>query len=154
MKILVIEDDKKTSEFLLKALKEAGYTTILASDGRTGLMTARTETFDLAIIDLMLPLVDGFTIIESIRREQISENIGDLHFRLQKAFVIKQTHRGHGEGLGHGIAVAAGIGGHMALQPDVALPVAFRDEIYIQTGLQRPVVVTDLCQRHSGDLLV
>ena len=58
MKILVIEDDKKTADFLLKALKEAGYTTIHASDGRSGLMTAKTETFDLAIIDLMLPLVD------------------------------------------------------------------------------------------------
>ena len=40
MKILVIEDDKKTADFLLKALKEAGYTTIHATDGRTGLMTA------------------------------------------------------------------------------------------------------------------
>ena len=72
MRILVIEDDKKTADFLLKALKEAGYSTIYASDGRTGLMTAKVETFDLAIIDLMLPLVDGFTVIENIRQAQIA----------------------------------------------------------------------------------
>ena len=72
MKILVIEDDKKTADFLLKALKEAGYTTIYASEGRTGLMLAKTETFDLGIIDIMLPLVDGFTIIENIRQANIA----------------------------------------------------------------------------------
>ena len=72
MKILVIEDDKKTADFLLKALKEAGYTTIHAADGRTGLLAAKTESFDLAIIDLMLPLIDGFTVIENIRQAKIT----------------------------------------------------------------------------------
>ena len=59
MKILVIEDDKKTADFLLKALKESGYTTIYAADGRTGLMTAKTETFDLVIIQDRLAFVPG-----------------------------------------------------------------------------------------------
>ena len=53
MKILVIEDDKKTADFLLKALKEAGYTTIYAADGLNGLGLAQTEPFDLGIIDIM-----------------------------------------------------------------------------------------------------
>ena len=86
MKILVIEDDKKTADFLLKALKEAGYTTIYASDGRIGLMTAKTEVFDLAIIDLMLPLVDGFTVIENIRQAHIAVPIIILS---AKNFLVK-----------------------------------------------------------------
>ena len=68
MKILLIEDDRKTADFLLKALQEAGYTTIYASDGQAGLELAKTESFDLGIVDIMLPVIDGFTVIESIRK--------------------------------------------------------------------------------------
>lgn len=94
MKILVIEDDKKTADFLLKALKEAGYTTIHAADGRTGLMTAKTETFDLAIIDLMLPLVDGFTVIENIRQAQIPVPIIILSARNSIDDKVRGLHSG------------------------------------------------------------
>lgn len=68
MKILVIEDDRKTADFLLKALNEAGYTTIYASDGEAGLALAKTESFDLGIIDIMLPIIDGFSVIEAVRQ--------------------------------------------------------------------------------------
>ncbi len=94
MKILVIEDDKKTADFLLKALKESGYTTIYASEGRTGLMTAKTETFDLAIIDLMLPLVDGFTVIENIRRAQIQVPIIILSAKNSLEDKVRGLHSG------------------------------------------------------------
>lgn len=94
MKILVIEDDKKTADFLLKALKEAGYTTIHASDGRSGLMTAKTETFDLAIIDLMLPLVDGFTVIEKLRQAQISAPIIILSAKNSLEDKVRGLHSG------------------------------------------------------------
>jgi DNA-binding response OmpR family regulator len=94
MKILVIEDDKKTADFLLKALKEAGYTTIHAADGRTGLMTAKTETFDLAIIDLMLPLVDGFTVIENIRQARIPVPIIILSARNSIDDKVRGLHSG------------------------------------------------------------
>ncbi len=72
MKILLIEDDKKTADFLLKALREAGYTTIYAKDGQDGLMKAKTEAFDLGIVDIMLPIIDGFTVIENIRKAKIT----------------------------------------------------------------------------------
>ena len=72
MKILLIEDDRKTAEFLLKALQEAGYTTLYAADGQAGLEMAKAETFALGIIDIMLPLIDGFTVIESIRNSGIT----------------------------------------------------------------------------------
>ena len=94
MKILVIEDDKKTADFLLKALKEAGYTTIHASDGRSGLMIAKTETFDLAIIDLMLPLVDGFTVIEKLRQAQISAPIIILSAKNSLEDKVRGLHSG------------------------------------------------------------
>ena len=94
MKILVIEDDKKTADFLLKALKEAGYTTIHATDGRTGLMTAKTETIDLAIIDLMLPLIDGFTVIENIRQAQITVPIIILSARNSLDDKVRGLHSG------------------------------------------------------------
>ena len=72
MKILLIEDDRKTAEFLLKALQEAGYTTLYAADGQAGLEMAKTETFDLGIIDIMAsgPIpsweIDGETVSDFI----------------------------------------------------------------------------------------
>lgn len=68
MKILLVEDDRKTADFLLRVLREAGYHPSCARDGRAGLELAQTEPFDLAIVDVMLPLVDGFTVIENIRK--------------------------------------------------------------------------------------
>lgn len=60
MKILLIEDDARTAAFILKGLKQAGFTTVHAEDGKTGLFKAKTEEFDLAVIDIMLPVMDGF----------------------------------------------------------------------------------------------
>ncbi len=71
MKIILIEDDRKIAEFILKGLQEVGYTTTHVSDGQAALSKLRTEVFDLAIIDLMLPLVDGFTVIEKMRAAKI-----------------------------------------------------------------------------------
>ena len=67
MKILLIEDDAKTAEYVKQGLKQCGYVTEVASDGATGLLRAETEDFDLAIIDIMLPKIDGFTVIQKIR---------------------------------------------------------------------------------------
>lgn len=67
MRILLIEDDARTAEFILKGLAQSGYTTIHASDGADGLFKARHENCDLAIIDIMLPKMDGFTVIEKLR---------------------------------------------------------------------------------------
>ena len=72
MKILLIEDDHKTADFLLKALTEAGYTPLYAADGAAGLELAKSEPFDLGIVDIMLPVIDGFTVIESIRKANIT----------------------------------------------------------------------------------
>ena len=75
MKILLIEDDARTAAFILKGLKQAGFTTVHAEDGKTGLFKAKTEEFDLAVIDIMLPVMDGFSVIEKIRAAKITTPI-------------------------------------------------------------------------------
>ncbi len=72
MRILLIEDDSKTASFIFKGLKEAGFAVDHASDGESGLHMALGEPYDAAIIDLMLPKMDGLTLIETLRRNKIN----------------------------------------------------------------------------------
>ena len=72
MRILVIEDDEKIGSFIRKGLREAGLTVDLAADGRKGLTLFLDNTYDTAVVDIMLPSMDGLTIIETIRNRGIS----------------------------------------------------------------------------------
>jgi len=72
MRVLLIEDDLKTASFILKGLKEAGFAVDHATDGETGLQLAETEPYDAAIVDLMLPKIDGLSLIETLRRQKIN----------------------------------------------------------------------------------
>jgi two-component system copper resistance phosphate regulon response regulator CusR len=67
MRILLIEDEKKTSAFLAKGLREAGFEVETALDGETGLQLARSSRFDLLIVDVMLPKKDGWDVVVEIR---------------------------------------------------------------------------------------
>jgi two-component system, OmpR family, copper resistance phosphate regulon response regulator CusR len=71
MRILVIEDGKKTAAFLAKGLREAGFVVDLAPDGETGLALARGSRFDLIIVDIMLPNKDGWQVVAELRRDEI-----------------------------------------------------------------------------------
>ncbi len=71
MRLLLIEDDVKIASFIIKGLKAEGFAVDHASDGENGLHLALTEPYDLAIIDIMLPQMDGFAIIAALRREKI-----------------------------------------------------------------------------------
>lgn len=71
MRILVVEDDDVVSGFLKRGLNEAGHTLLVARDGVDGLDFAINEKFDLAIIDLMLPSMDGLTVIERMRQQGV-----------------------------------------------------------------------------------
>lgn len=71
MRVLVIEDDPKIASFLEKGLKEAGFAVDVASDGVEGLHLATYEPYDAAIVDLMLPELDGLTVIERLRDKRI-----------------------------------------------------------------------------------
>src|SRR5512141_3169082 len=71
MRILVIEDEKKTAAFLAKGLREAGFAVDVAIDGETGLKQARTTKFDLLIVDIMLPHKDGWDVVAELRRDEV-----------------------------------------------------------------------------------
>ena len=71
MRILVIEDEKKTAAFLAKGLREAGFVVDLARDGETGLERARAIRLDLLIVDVMLPNKDGWEVVAELRRDGI-----------------------------------------------------------------------------------
>ena len=68
MKILIIEDEPKTGKFLKKGLTEAGFVTDVAADGRDGLHLALTENYDLVVLDVMLPGIDGWEVLREMRR--------------------------------------------------------------------------------------
>ncbi len=72
MRLLLVEDDIKTAAFVLKGLKETGYAVDHVSDGESGLHMAVSEPYDAAIIDVMLPKLDGLTLIEQLRTKKIT----------------------------------------------------------------------------------
>jgi two-component system OmpR family response regulator len=72
MRILLVEDDKKIALFVKTGLKEAGFAVDHVVDGEDGLHLALTEPYDSAVIDLMLPTVDGLTIIKEMRDHDIN----------------------------------------------------------------------------------
>ena len=71
MRILLVEDDEKIASFINKGLKAEGYAVDHALDGERGLHLALTQPYDTAIIDIMLPKLDGLSLIERIRNEKI-----------------------------------------------------------------------------------
>jgi two-component system OmpR family response regulator len=72
MRLLLVEDDLKIASFVLKGLKESGFAVDHAADGEDGLHLALNEPYDAAIIDIMLPKLDGLTLIEEIRRQKVN----------------------------------------------------------------------------------
>ena len=67
MRVLVVEDDRETANFLQKALKESGHSADLAGDGESGLALAEEGDYDILIVDRMLPRLDGLTMIKELR---------------------------------------------------------------------------------------
>ena len=67
MKLLVVEDEPKTGEYLRRGLTEAGFVVDLARDGQDGLHLAMTGNYDLAVLDVMLPGLDGLSILKALR---------------------------------------------------------------------------------------
>ena len=72
MRILLIEDDLKLASFILKGFKEAGFAVDHCDDGEDGLHMALSEPYDAAIVDIMLPKLDGFSIIDELRKRKIT----------------------------------------------------------------------------------
>ena len=72
MKILVVEDETKTGDYVKQGLTESGFSVDLASTGLDGHHLALTETYDLVILDIMLPDIDGLKILSSIREAEVN----------------------------------------------------------------------------------
>ncbi|MDD5423221.1 MAG: response regulator transcription factor [Candidatus Omnitrophota bacterium] len=71
MRILVIEDEKKIADFIKRGLKEEGYAIDTAHDGEKGLFLAKTNDYDLILLDLMLPKIDGITLCKRLKEEKV-----------------------------------------------------------------------------------
>jgi two-component system OmpR family response regulator len=72
MRLLLVEDDKKISAFVRKGLGEAGFAVDCAFDGRDGLQLALSGPYDAAVMDIMLPVLDGLAIIAKMRDRKIN----------------------------------------------------------------------------------
>jgi two-component system OmpR family response regulator len=72
VRLLLIEDDRKIASFVYKGLKQAGFAVDHVSNGEDGFQLAVNEPYDVAIIDIMLPKLDGLTIIEKLRHQKIN----------------------------------------------------------------------------------
>jgi two-component system OmpR family response regulator len=70
MRVLLVEDDRKIADFVRKGLEQAGFALDHAGNGEDGLHLALSEPYDVAIIDLMLPKLDGLELIAELRRHR------------------------------------------------------------------------------------
>ena len=89
MRVLVIEDDAEVARYLVKGLKESGYVVDHAPTGTDGLVMAMGETYDVLVVDRMLPGVDGLVLIETLRKSgnhtpvMILSALGDVDQRVR-----------------------------------------------------------------------
>jgi DNA-binding response OmpR family regulator len=70
MQVLVVEDERRMADLLEKALGEEGHQVVVARDGRVGLEIARTSPFDVIVLDVMLPGMDGIAVARKLREER------------------------------------------------------------------------------------
>jgi len=71
MRILVVEDEKKVSSFIQRGLEEEGFTVDVAFDGEEGVEKAESQSYDLVLMDVMLPKMDGLAAIKALREKDI-----------------------------------------------------------------------------------
>ena len=69
MRVLVVEDDKKIASFIVNGLKQSGFAVDHCADGESGLAMAESAPYDAAVIDIMLPKLDGLALVQKLRRE-------------------------------------------------------------------------------------
>jgi DNA-binding response OmpR family regulator len=72
MKVLVVEDERRMIELLRKGLEEEGHSVVCAMDGLEGLRLCRNQEYDVVILDVMMPKLDGFGLLQKLRTEKIA----------------------------------------------------------------------------------
>lgn len=89
MKVLLVEDDRAVADFVVAELEHAGHTCSHCADGESGLDAARADSFDVLVVDRMLPRLDGLALLSTLRREAdatpllILSALGDVDDRVQ-----------------------------------------------------------------------
>jgi two-component system OmpR family response regulator len=94
MRILVVEDDKKIASFIVNGLKQGGFTVDHANNGQTGMELALASTYDAAVIDVMLPQLDGLSLIERLRQHKVQTPVIILSAKRSVDDRIKGLQRG------------------------------------------------------------
>jgi two-component system, OmpR family, response regulator len=94
MHILAVEDEPAMAELLQSALSEEGYLVTLATDGRKALQFGQAIRFDLIVLDLMLPEMNGFEVVQRIRKARIQTPILVLTARDASADIVKALDSG------------------------------------------------------------
>jgi DNA-binding response OmpR family regulator len=94
MRILLVEDDKKIASFVTRGLKEAGYVVTCAENGEDGLRLALAHPYEAAVIDLMLPKLDGLSLIEELRRRKVQTPVVILSAKRSVDDRVKGLQRG------------------------------------------------------------
>jgi len=74
-RVLVVEDDASIADVLVTALQEEGYSVRGAADGRTALATVKDWQPGVVLLDLMLPVLDGWALVDELRREPLDGNL-------------------------------------------------------------------------------
>lgn len=92
--MLLVEDDLTIAHFISKGLKEAGYAVDHAQDGEEGLQLALSAPYDAAIVDIMLPGLDGLTLIETMRQHRVNTPVLILSARRSVSDRVKGLQRG------------------------------------------------------------
>lgn len=75
MRVLVVEDDAKIASFIVKGLKQSGFAVDHAPDGEEGLHLARSQNYDVTVLDIMLPKLDGLTLLRRMREAGIASPV-------------------------------------------------------------------------------
>ena len=94
MRVLLVEDDSKIASFIIKGLKAEGFAVDHEDNGEDGLHMALTEPYDAAVIDIMLPKMDGLSLVENIRREKLKTPIIILSAKGEVDDRVKGLHIG------------------------------------------------------------
>ena len=77
--VLIVEDEERIAAFLDKGLRANGFTTVVAATGEGALAHLRTERFDLVILDVGLPGIDGYEVLRELRSRDAGDPGGDAH---------------------------------------------------------------------------
>ena len=94
MKLLIVEDDAKIAALIEKGMREAGFLVDVCHDGTSGLERALTGSYDAAVIDIMLPGLDGLKLIEQLREQRVSTPVLILSARQSVDDRIKGLQQG------------------------------------------------------------